>query len=208
MFGEGGNKPTSGYLGLTFEDPQRGLSFLEMAQDKDTHFLSWQDYTWQDKPAKELRVRYSAKGWNSNETVHREVSYFFSPEEAWVCRGQRWWNQKKPKEFELEHVYSYENMEGIDFPVLKRIDAWVPDEKSPDNRRHRNWTEILEFRLASPFPDSDFRLSAFGLPEPQGVVWSKPARTWIWLLVGAAAAGIFAVAFARARSRLLKRAKP
>lgn len=38
-------------------------------------------------------------------------------------------------------------------------------------------------------PDSEFRLSAFGLPEPEGIVWPRETNWWLWfgLLAGAIA---------------------
>jgi hypothetical protein len=33
--------------------------------------------------------------------------------------------------------------------------------------------------------DEDFRLTAFGLPEPPGVRWNKPAAVWLWVSLAA-----------------------
>ena len=48
--------------------------------------------------------------------------------------------------------------------------------------------------------DSEFTLTAFGLPEPVGVEWRKPTPIYVWLLVAAAILAVAAVAF-RALSR-------
>lgn len=52
-------------------------------------------------------------------------------------------------------------------------------------------------------PLEQFRLSAFGLPEPQGVKWDKPTKRYWWLIGGGA--GLVAVSallyFARHRTR-------
>jgi len=34
-------------------------------------------------------------------------------------------------------------------------------------------------------PEREFSLSAFGLPEPVGVVWEKRTPVYVWLLVAA-----------------------
>lgn len=49
--------------------------------------------------------------------------------------------------------------------------------------------------------NSDFRLSAYGLPEPEGVVWEKPTPTYIWFLLGAGAFGVFALLFGYLKRR-------
>lgn len=40
-----------------------------------------------------------------------------------------------------------------------------------------------------PLPESEFTLSAFGLPEPVSVTWERPTPVWVWLLVAAGLTG-------------------
>ena len=44
--------------------------------------------------------------------------------------------------------------------------------------------EITDFRPHAPFPQSGFTLTAFGLPEPYGVVWKKPIPWSLWFIGG------------------------
>jgi hypothetical protein len=44
-------------------------------------------------------------------------------------------------------------------------------------------------------PESEFRLTAFGLPEPVGVVWEKKTPVYVWLLVAAGVLGLLALLF-------------
>jgi len=64
-------------------------------------------------------------------------------------------------------------------------------------------TDSVELRDVS---EKEFSLSAYGLPEPEGVVWAKPATPlYLWLLLAAAILGVLAVALRimyRRRSRV------
>lgn len=44
-------------------------------------------------------------------------------------------------------------------------------------------------------PDAEFTLSAFGLPEPVGVTWSKPTPNYFWWLVAAGGCVLLALGF-------------
>jgi hypothetical protein len=41
--------------------------------------------------------------------------------------------------------------------------------------------------------ESDYSLTAYGFPEPEGVVWKKPIPLYVWLLAGAAAFALIAL---------------
>jgi hypothetical protein len=43
-----------------------------------------------------------------------------------------------------------------------------------------------ELEEVDSIPESEFSLSAFGLPEPVGAAWDKPTPRYVWFLVGAA----------------------
>jgi hypothetical protein len=69
--------------------------------------------------------------------------------------------------------------------------------------------EIDEFHSSPvPFPDSDFRLSAFGLPEPMGVPPPpQRSRTWLWLLVATVVSAALAIVFAWLKRHRLMRTR-
>jgi hypothetical protein len=77
------------------------------------------------------------------------------------------------------------------FPVPKRI-VESNDQTRPMGERLLV-TFVTDFDLHEPLhlpPDDAFTLSAFGLPEPLGVTWSKPTRWYLWLsLAGALCLG-------------------
>ncbi len=56
--------------------------------------------------------------------------------------------------------------------------------------------------------DQEFRLSAFGLPEPMGVVWEGNSSWQMWLVGGALAAGILMILFRHLKHQAAARKKP
>jgi hypothetical protein len=63
--------------------------------------------------------------------------------------------------------------DGSTFEVKSNVDKW-------ERRR---------------IPESEFTLSAFGLPEPKGVEWEKPSRRYLWIAAVALLALVLAFAF-------------
>jgi hypothetical protein len=53
---------------------------------------------------------------------------------------------------------------------------------------------------------SVFRLSHYGFPEPEGVVWEQPTPVWVWLAVAAGVLAGFAVLFRWLQKRIARRA--
>lgn len=65
------------------------------------------------------------------------------------------------------------------------------------------------YDLSSQFyPKGDFTLSAFGLPEPEGVVWDKPTPTYVWLLLAAGVLGLISFVFAWMKRRSTRTPSP
>jgi hypothetical protein len=63
---------------------------------------------------------------------------------------------------------------------------------------------VLSLTLTDKTPD-DFRLSAFGLPEPaDATLPTKPTRWYLWLLVAAGVCAALAFGFASLRRRLAR----
>jgi hypothetical protein len=63
--------------------------------------------------------------------------------------------------------------DGSAFEVNSNVDKW-----------ERRW-----------IPESEFTLSAFGLPEPKGIEWEKPSRRYLWIVAAALVALVLAFAF-------------
>jgi hypothetical protein len=91
----------------------------------------------------------------------------------------------------------------VKYPIPKR---WVLNKDLEDKRGKTKVAQVIcEFDLkdvSQPPNDNEFTLSAFGLPEPMGILQlEKPSRTWLWLLEGAVCAGLLAVLFAWLKRR-------
>lgn len=64
----------------------------------------------------------------------------------------------------------------------------------------------FEHRIPSTLPDTrEFTLSAFGLPEPVGVVWPTSSRAWLWFTFGAGAFFLVAAGAAYLHRRYTRR---
>jgi len=136
----------------------------------------------------------------ASATVH---CYYFSPADGWICCGHQSYSADNANPDIDEAIYSYEAKKGEPFPVLKRIEEWDKNSREPAKSRLRYEIELSEFHHSSvPFPDSDFKLSAFGLPEPEGLKQpAPPPRTWLWLIVAAVGAALLAILFAWLKRR-------
>jgi hypothetical protein len=64
---------------------------------------------------------------------------------------------------------------------------------------------VFEFSLteSSNVPETDFTLTAFGLPEPQGIIWNRRPRYYLWFL----GLGVTALLIAFLWRRLARREK-
>jgi hypothetical protein len=195
-------------LSAPYADVLKLQTYLEIAQDDTNHIISFEDCIWQTKPAKVLKAQFSYIDPQTKKlTVSPYVNeYFFSPEEGWVCCGRKLYAIDGSKASAYEDRYYYEARSGEELPALKRIEEWYVYPQEPAKTKLAVTTEISEFqRSPVPFPDADFRLSAFGLPEPMGSQPPERPRTWIWLIAATVAAAALAILFAwlkRRRARM------
>lgn len=95
----------------------------------------------------------------------------------------------------MRNVYTYEKR-GAGLPVPVGAEARLGARTL--------WTAVIdEFRAVPPFDEAEFRLSAFGLPEPVGVPGVERAgvRWYIWLALASAACACVAAALVMVRRR-------
>jgi hypothetical protein len=74
-------------------------------------------------------------------------------------------------------------------------------EKGEFYNGYREPTHEINLEYGASVDQIDLTLSAFGLPEPMGVVWPKRTRWWLWLTLFAAGAVVIAMACRRAYRR-------
>ena len=72
----------------------------------------------------------------------------------------------------------------------KRIDLARSGMESSINYEIRRWYKC---EINRHVPDSEFTLSAFGLPEPVGVEWERRTPVYVWLLLAAGVLGLLAL---------------
>lgn len=110
--------------------------------------------------------------------------------ELWVDPGRAWLPLKirtryaaalatQGYEIEVrEHTY------GDGPNPLPKYTRWTQDSISPTGERQMSLSGQVELELSAATipPEEQFTLSAFGLPEPLGVVWPKRSFTWVWFV--------------------------
>lgn len=157
-------------------------TYLEMGAEDRIEFLEFQDGLWQAKPVKRLKIRLNHNfGTDPQKTTERFVTFYFSPSSRWLCQGTQCQEVKAPA-VQREERYFYDSGESQSLPALKRWEMWGADRKDPSKLIKVIDREITEFHSHTAFPQSDFTLSAFGLPEPYGVVWKTPTPWYLWFI--------------------------
>ncbi len=177
----------------------RERTYLDLVRDETVRCLAFDDCVWQNKPMKELKVVYTIIHPQTKKPKDVTTGYYFSPADGWICCGKQDFPVGNYKQ-----VYAYDYVEGLQFPTLRRMETtpWNNEEK-------RKVIEVTEFEhLQAPLPETDFRLTAFGLPEPMGVTWQQQPRYWLWLLVAAGACAVIAALLMWLRQRRLPAVTP
>jgi hypothetical protein len=165
----------------------------------------------QDKsPPKVIRVSFRVdparrKSADAPEDI-RSGSIDFDPE--CFFRPTQWEFNRKSKSSEgIERgVLTYENEKGV--PILKAISNEVPELRS-QKYGTRSRKEVFKFQYEhnAPIADLEFRLSYYGIPEPDGIVWETPSRWYLWF-IGIAAVSLIVGFYLVRRSRRPSPAMP
>lgn len=166
------------------------VTYLDMAKDPGVRFLEFGDCRYQGMDAKRLVIRRPATNVVTGESIKVIVTIYFSPELDWACVG--FGSDQDPPVSPRgysERRYSYARADN-GFLALAREERW---RKTAAGTKQLALEEVItysEFRPIDAPPETDFRLSAFGLPEPVGVVWERATPHYVWILFGA---GVFAL---------------
>ena len=183
-------------LSVPYADPNRRMTFLEIAHDQETRCIEYGDRKWHNQLVKELKVKYPLIHPATKKLQSATVGYFFSPTNDWVCIGKRSYppdgNHGKDS-ITTEEIYEYGEPTEFGLPALTRIEEWILETASPAERKPYLTTQISEFRSVSAIPETEFRLSVFGLPEPIGMPSPKHRPMYVWLLIAAALCAVLAL---------------
>lgn len=174
-------------------------SFLDLIDDPSARFVSFEDAEWDGRPIKELRVDYTLTNPSDGKSRTYGMRYDFSPQEGWVCRRVR----SATESFEEERTCHYG---GADvYPPIRRLENHYKRNR-PTTSESRWVAEVTEFNRRPPFPESDFTLAAFGLPEPGSVTPAPRSMTWLWLIVAALGIGAMGGLFSWLKRRSMRAA--
>jgi hypothetical protein len=80
------------------------------------------------------------------------------------------------------HASSTIDEKGIRWPSTLVLKEDIHLNKSQSRLQH-SYVATFQFESASPH-DSDFTLTAFGLPEPLGITWKRPTPWYAWVIGG------------------------
>jgi hypothetical protein len=158
-------------------DCRTNRTYLEIAEDPETEFISMTDTKFRGLSVKQLTLVVPYFNIITKTNTRSKKSYFFLPERGWLCVG--WTQDIEPGSKYIEEFYEYEG-EGA-YPPLKLIEETRRDRQEPTASELACRIEFTKFTRVPPLDEAEFRLSAFGLPEPLGVTWSKPTPWYLWL---------------------------
>jgi hypothetical protein len=103
----------------------------------------------------------------------------------------------------VQGTLEYDNTKAEAIPVLTVL---TTREETRSQRKGliaaKEIQTFLDLKYNENVPDEEFRLSFYGLPEPQGVVWETGSRWWLWFIL----IGLFSIAVgAYLRQRVKRR---
>ncbi len=165
--------------------------------------------------ASNLRLESNADGESLRVSLTKESQFPFGPHirtfrtlTADLGEGPYYPLKKADAEFKagnytgtLSTQNEFLSVKGLPIPLktLTRIVARLPGNMTIND----NSESTYQIDPSVTPAESDFTLSAFGLPEPEGIKWDKPTPLYIWILLAAAGFGILALSL-----RFLTHRKP
>lgn len=132
---------------------------------------------------------------DKKQQIHSHGSLYLDTEQCWCIRRIRESYVKEMKGkpfFKFEQTTEYQTVvHPSGFPLVKS--QMAQDHGFSGNNKIESTRKIdYEWEINDHVPNSEFTLSAFGLPEPVDVPWEKPTPWYLWFL--AATVGCFALA--------------
>lgn len=146
-----------------------------------------------------VRIDYEHPDRHSPGVSHRGQADL-DPARWWVVTG--WTNERSMNGSVKKTVVRREFSTADDgLPLTSRDQIAVTSSVPGATGRE----EVIDYTFTKqPADSTEFRLTAYGLPEPQGVMWEKPTPYYVWILLAATGCALLAVLF----RRLLRRAVP
>ncbi len=192
-------KGASGYLLANYAPGSRKLSLIQQGGVPGLDFISELGETF-DAVASTGKYRLKALAWDkSKELLHIQYTVQVSDSQAtvddWVEPKHSW----RPVERRVEtksgvftNRLSYGHLvDGLDFPTVHKNHSHYKVNPAPPDLEITS--QITSVAISDKEP-RDFRLTAFGLPEPVDAA-TRPKETprYVWFLIAAAAFGMIAI---------------
>jgi len=121
-----------------------------------------------------------------------------SPENLWCVLGFDSFFETDGTKTILRATNEFKTYHDVYHVPVRTSFAWIKQTREGETPV-RKVTVELDLREDASAPESDFTLSAFGLPEPQGFTWPTPTRWYLWFIVAAMIAAGIGLALRRAR---------
>jgi hypothetical protein len=140
-----------------------------------------------------VRLQYQYPYGSSPVPVHSGW-VLLDPEACWCVRAyavESRFTESLVVKAEGKHEYE---KDASGFPLLKRLTEHVTVLDGSKTTADFEDNYSFSCRAESGIPESEFTLSAFGLPEPYGVEFERPRRT-PWIFLGALACLALALVF-------------
>jgi len=182
-----------------FADPWLRRSYLDLLRDPKSAVLEVKHTTRRGHHVVAVTLEYDFVNVQTKVPDRGRAIYSFDPEARWACVGERPVPTRGHTGKVAEAIYKYVTFDG--WPVPTREEQWLIPADDSDLGQLRAASIIDEYAPIPELNDANFRLSAFGLPEPLGVEWPKRRSGWLWLVWAGAACAVVMVAFLILRRR-------
>ncbi len=153
-----------------------------------------------DKPSDKAAVKFSYSREpkltdGANYRPVRAGNLSFLPELSWAIKNAKVVVKTEVASGICQTSIDYiTSTKGLPLPT-----QWLEEESLKLNDgglfTSRKFTKFTLHPEVSEPSEVEFTLSAYGLPEPVGVTWSKATPNYVWFLLAAAILGVLAIAF-------------
>ena len=156
-------------LSLPFANPfPIGRSYLDILSAPGTHLVDDETKEVDGQRLRVVLVEFDSVEAGSSEPSPQRMEFRFAPDRRWVCVMVRIFSPAPPYALEADQVYEY-SQDRDGWPTPRRAE-YRACEKGQKSMRLWHSVGITEYkRLPAPLDDSEFTMSAFGFPEPEGL---------------------------------------
>jgi hypothetical protein len=194
--GQMGRRQSTSYFGVVNKPVKFHMYFLvDLVRDSGFRIGECRQVQVDGRNLVEVAFTYNftENNWKSNW----KGKLLLDPERYWCCHSVDGVLKGDYVGGTLKHRNTQSDNAEDGLP-LSRAWEYVGDWRSSNGEVTNRQTLKCEAQLSRPdtLPDdAEFTLSAFGLPEPVGVTWEKPSRTYLWILAAAGVSVALALGF-------------